>query len=437
MSYISTKINRRETVMNTKFYKNAAFYIFSAALSILVIWYILYHLISGFEKEVQTTPAVLATKTDNLVLDAYIVRDERVLYASVEGGVNYLYEDGERVSVNSVVANIYSGVGAAEATDRILSIDKKVDVLEKSSVKENATKTDTKAIDDKINELYYIIRDKIEDGDIEYAMYKKDELLTYLNKRQIITQNVTGYDEQIIALIQEKEALTGQLINLEEKITVSNAGYFYSEVDGYESIFDVSKIEDMTYETYSGMVDSEPIITNGSLSVGKIVNSNEWYILSEITKDDLKKFNKGNTYPVKFPYNADATVVMTLEKIIEQSDSNQAVLVFKTNTMPDGFNYMRKQSIQIVEESYTGYKIPVNAVRVVDDVRGVYILSGNTVRFKEIEVLIEQDGYFIVKEQPTYLEDENYHKKLGLYDMVITSGKNLYDGKIISNAGVE
>ena len=115
--------------------------------------------------------------------------------------------------------------------------------------------------------------------------------------------------------------------------------------------------------------------------------------------------------------------------------SDKTVLVFKTDVMPSGFNYLRKQNVQIIEESYTGYKVPSNAVRVINGKKGVYILSGNTVKFKEITVLVEQDGYFIVEERPSYYEDPDCYDKLGLYDMIIVSGKNLYDGKIISASG--
>ena len=192
----------------------------------------------------------------------------------------------------------------------------------------------------------------------------------------------------------------------------------------------------MTLDEYYKTVESDPVDHTNSLAVGKLINSPEWYVLSEISADQLKKFTEGNTYPLTFPYNSDVVIKMKLERIIRENSSESVVLVFKTNTMPDNFNYLRKQSVQIVEESYTGYKVPANALRVVDGVKGVYILSGNTVKFKEVEVLVELNGYFIVKEQPTYLEDENYNKKLGLYDVIIISGKNLYDGKIVSNAGV-
>ena len=152
--------------------------------------------------------------------------------------------------------------------------------------------------------------------------------------------------------------------------------------------------------------------------------------------EQLKLFGEGFSYAVKFPFNSDVTVKMVLHRIIRENDSDRVVLIFRTNVMPEGFSYFRKQNIQIIQESYTGYKIPANAVRVVNGVKGVYILRGNTVHFREIVVLAETDGFFIVEEQPSYFEDEFYYKKLGLYDMVITSGKNLYDGKIISASGV-
>ena len=421
--------------MTKKTIKNVVIYVVSAALSVLLVWYILYHLFNGFETKIETTPALYATQSRTLELDAYIVRDETVLYAKQPGGVNYLFDDGEKVGLGTVVANVYSGTGVQEVTDKIIAIDQKIEILEQSGVPSNITQTDTKNVDDKINELIYVIRDKIEDGDIEYALHKKDELLTLLNKRQIITQNVSGYDEQIVALQTEKNNLTGQLINLEDQVKVPSSGYFYSSIDGYESNFNVSKLKNMTVESYTEMVSSDPFDISSSLGIGKIVNSSEWYIVSEVAKSDIKKFNEGDTHSIKFPYNTDIVIDMKLDKIIQTNDSDRIVLVFKTNNMPEGFNYLRKQTVQIIEENYTGYKIPSNAVRVSGNVKGVYILSGNTVKFKEVTVLIEQDGYVIVKEQPLYVDDPQYANKLGLYDMVITSGKDLYDGKIVNNAG--
>ena len=75
--------------------------------------------------------------------------------------------------------------------------------------------------------------------------------------------------------------------------------------------------------------------------------------------------------------------------------------------------------------------MPISAARLVDGKQGVYIMIGNTIEFREIDILLEMDGYYIVAEQDP-VNDPDYASKLGLYDQIVVSGKNLYDGKLIS-----
>ena len=98
--------------------------------------------------------------------------------------------------------------------------------------------------------------------------------------------------------------------------------------------------------------------------------------------------------------------------------------------MPGDFNYLRSQTVQIVERSYSGYRVPTSAVRVVDGVRGVYVLEGSTVRFRRITPLTELDGYMIEQKQNT-LDEDSVKYDLGYCELVITNGKDLYEGKII------
>ena len=109
--------------------------------------------------------------------------------------------------------------------------------------------------------------------------------------------------------------------------------------------------------------------------------------------------------------------------------------------------------MEIVETSYTGYKVPVSAVRIVNisqnedgsrrvtpsasgetkgrTAQGVYILDGDRVHFREIKALAQINGYVICAEQNP-AQDADYRYKLGLYDRVIVKGKNLTDGKIVN-----
>ena len=121
----------------------------------------------------------------------------------------------------------------------------------------------------------------------------------------------------------------------------------------------------------------------------------------------------------------------------KRTDSSSALAVFRVNVLPTDFNYKRFQRAEIVVEGIEGISVPKKALRVVNDVEGVYILVGDVVRFRSVERIAEKDGYYIVKlkSNAAVFEDDKGEeieiKPLSLYDNVIVSGKELFDGKII------
>ena len=99
-------------------------------------------------------------------------------------------------------------------------------------------------------------------------------------------------------------------------------------------------------------------------------------------------------------------------------------------TLLEDFDYTRRQTVEIKTAEYSGYKVPVSAVRLENGIKGVYILDSSTVRFREINPLFEKDGWIVCEEKDS--SDENQKNRLSLYDFVITEGKDLYDGKVLS-----
>ena len=60
--------------------------------------------------------------------------------------------------------------------------------------------------------------------------------------------------------------------------------------------------------------------------------------------------------------------------------------------------------------------------------RGVYILRGGIVYFRNIEIVYQGVGYYLVKPSS---ENDNEHTYIRENDMVIISGKNLFDGRVL------
>jgi len=417
--------------MDTKYLKNVLIYIGSAVVSVLFIFYLCYHLYGSFGTDVETVLSESVTRAETLTFNAYIMRDEDLLYSNHTGDVNYLCEDGEKIAVGASIADIYAS-GSSSLRSQIKDIDTQINILKLSSPSGNNTSIDTSLIDSQINQLYHMIRNSIESGNTSYVLQKKNELLILLNKRNIIVKSVLDYDDQIAALEEERARLTSRLETVSETVVTSKSGYFYSAIDGYENIFSSQKVQDLTLEKFQEMKSSAPestYVQQEGYAVGKLVTTYEWYAVCETTKETLRYFQTGAIYPVRYPYSSDIEISMTLEKIITDNSTDQALLVFRTGEIPENFNYLRMQTIEVVRQNYSGLGVPASAVRVVDGQEGVYTLIGNVVKFRKIDTLFEEEGYFIVKNYtPT---ESGYSEHLKRNELIIVKGKNLYDGKII------
>ena len=402
-------------------------YFLSALVSLLLILYIIYHLANSFGSDIETTPASLVDVNETISVDAYIFREEIVLTSEKEGGVNALYSDGTMVRKNAAIANVYASDDTDSIQSRITSIENQIKILKDASTYESTNFIDSSTVTSELDTLFYNIQSKINQNDIDYVLKSKNELLTLMNKRQLAQQTMTSFSEQIAELESEKAELTASISSITDTVYSPVAGYFSSDVDGYEEIFDVKRLDTLSYDEFQNLIQSDPREYSGNV-IGKVASDYVWYIVCLVDSDRATDFLYANDYSVIFPYSADNEITMTLYRSVANEDDTQTMLVFKTGEIPDDFNFLRKQSVEIVVRSFKGYKVPVSAVHIVDGAQGVYILSGSVVEFKEITPLTEIDGNLIVEENTA---DENSQNKLAYYDQIITKGKNLYANKVI------
>ena len=145
----------------------------------------------------------------------------------------------------------------------------------------------------------------------------------------------------------------------------------------------------------------------------------------------------GKKYTLAFPDSGDEEIDMSLYKVVSETDSATAVAVFRVNVLPSDFGYKRFHCAEIVLNSLEGISVPKKALRVVDGVEGVYILVGDVIRFRAVERIAEKDNYYVAKLKTNKelfeesVNDEVLVKSLSLYDNIIVSGKDLFDGKIV------
>lgn len=419
--------------MDTQYLKGVLKYVATAVLSIILIAYVMYHISGGFQTGIETESAVLATQEETLTVAATITRNEKIIYSTINGTVNYLYNDGERVSANTMVAEVFPNAASDEIRRKIIEIDRKIALLESSNMTDAEKRTDTSSTDTQIWKSIYSLLDYSDAGEISSIYAESEKLLVQLNRRKIITRITLNFDDIIDDLKNQRAALSSRLDTPETTVNTHYSGCFYSAIDGYEQVFDPELFPNITYLQYLALLNekSQNYIGNGfGYPIGKVVNDYTWYLSCEINNDQRHNFEEGKYYSVKFPFNNGTSINMCLFRVVTDPQYETAILIFRTDIQPFDFNYSRNQTVRIVQKAYTGYRVPASAVRIVSGYRGVYILRGSKIEFRRIEPLIEYDGYFIVAEHENTVNDKV--RWLAKNDFVVTKGKNIYDGKIIN-----
>lgn len=394
-------------------------------LAVAMTLYIGWHLSVSFEDNLSTVVAEITTEYDSLSFEAYIMRQETLLFASGSGSVTGLVDDGEKVRVGEAVAGVYSAE-SSENRARIAEIEAQIELLEQSKAGYGLTVKDTRKVDAQLSKLLLEARTSVEAGDYSHAASIRTELLTLINKRSVITAGTADYDAKIASLKSELARLSASAGSAKETVYAGVSGYYYSTADGYESIFSSSAVSTMTHADFESMRDSPPSAAASSPScAGKLALSSEWYIAISAPTDALRVLAAGETYGVSFPYNDGETLDMQLYRISGDTGDARVLLIFRTDMMPPGFVFTRVQPVSVRTGEHTGFKLPLTALRVVGGHKGVYVLTGRKVEFKRVNVLLETENFFLA-------EGGDGDGWLKPFDQVITEGRDLYDGKMIT-----
>ena len=403
-------------------------------LSMLIL-YTVYHVFGNTGGVVKTTPTGFTEQTVYVVLEGVVVREETVLKSNYSDGVKYLVSNGERISADSPVAEVYSSKAAENAYLKISELEEKLYILRRSNDVGVVSVTDIERLETEMSRLYSELVLATSKGELAKAEALEKELLICLNKKKIYDGTVKNYKSEIARLEAEINALYASFGGNKETVSVSEGGYFYHACDGYESMLTPDVLSSIGLVDLKGKISEvkdKPTIENNE--IGKMVYDYTWYLASVCDEAVAAALVEGESYEVTLFSERDISVSMTVERLGE-SDGESRLVVFSCTVMPDGFEFGRYQNIQIKISSVKGYRVPASALCEVKDkesgekIKGVYILNASVVHFRRVEIIAECDGYYIVAECDKSRED--HREYLDLNDLIIVSGDDLYDGKII------
>lgn len=418
------------------------------AIALVLVYIVFLFITTNFlgSNNIVTETAYRAKAYDIIESSAIVARDEDYLQSKSGGVLVYDVSDGNKVTAGGVIATAYASQEEVAAVQQIEELDARIAFLEALSAVNTSANIGIDAVNGQINERLLTVLRSVNARDFGSNMQTAESnLITSVLRKQLLTGEQGDISGKIEELKSQRDSLRASAGTPTGSVTSDTAGYFVSQVDGYEKAFDITKLDEITAEDVK---NAKPAEIDSAAYIGKVIKDVNWYLLCPITADQAT--NLGHTdsaIRVRLPSVVDEEIPAKLLYINSYSNDDTAVAVLQCNYMSDALSKLRHENVEIIVNEYEGLKISKSALHddnitytVTDDqghktekterVQGVYVEYGAELVFRQVAITYSGEDYIICNENP----DDGVllnGSTVSLYDKIVIEGGDLFDGKII------
>ena len=385
--------------------------IMATALILLLFYNVYLH----FENEDKTQLAIMGTIETSVPVVGYVVRDEVVLVPDDGRVISSVKTNGERVAKGELVALVYNNEIDYETRERLADINEQIEKLKELKGQTSESETSGK-FDSKIRTYVgnlIVNAHKGQGGGLFDATVQLEDAFSAK-----LASKSDDVNTAIKQLQEEKTQIEQSVAGEKSNVYASQAGVYLTAFDGYEGMFDYEKVLDIT-PSFLKSVDSVAAKASNGGAV-KIADNFQWYFVANVESKKLTAEKPGNTVHLRLEDNSEEDIEVKIAAISPE-EKGKSTVVLKGSTYVKQMFLKNKLEAELVLDASEGLKVSKDAVKVVDGVKGVYIIKKGAYAFREVDILANDDEYVIIERN---LSTDKPH--LALYDEVIVRG---YDGE--------
>lgn len=426
--------------MKTKWYKIAGL-IALCALIFIYFCVMIFNANINVDSVVDTVYATKITYDETIDVRGIVIRDESLISYNTDRVLFYTVDDGDTVKVNSPVAYVFDEEEDALAYKQVSKLNEQIEALKELNSSKNNPNADYSVIDKQIQHNIKNIISSVNDSNFGFVSLYSEALTEEINERQIVTGEVTNFDEQISALEAERNHCIEVSADYQDVVYSQSPGYFVSSADGFEYVYDFDSVEDLTVDSFNFDKTADNVSKD---TVGKIISGPNWYVVCKLTSDEALNLSHSDiSLSLSFPDSSCYDIPADLVALNQANKNSDAIAVFSCNYMNSSISHLRDENVSIKVNSYSGLRIDKDAIHYdyvevknsdsgeKKKVEGVYVLRGNELVFKEISILPAAVKDFVIIDDNQDAEKLVSGSTVSLNDSVVVKGENLYAGKIV------
>ena len=343
----------------------------------------------------------------------YIIRDEQVVKGeNYKNGMEQIITEGKKAAKGEAIFRYYSK-NEDSLIKQIADLDEKIQ--EVMTAQTNLYSSDIKLIENQIDEK---VKELNSTTDItKLAEYKK-EINELVTKKANIIGEKSPSGSYLKQLQDQRTSLENELNSGAEYITAPESGIVSYKVDGLEETLTPENFSTLSKEYLESLKLKTGKIIATSDESGKIINNFKCYIATISSSDEAKNAKIGDDVKIRLSNNVeiDAEIVY-----LSQENENENLLVLEINKQIEELTNYRKISFDLIWWSYSGLKVPNQAIVEQDGLHYVVRNRAGYLTKILVNVKMQNEKYSIVSNY-----DTEELKELGLTDSQIANNKSIY-----------
>lgn len=418
-----SKINNRKPKKNMK--KIAIVYI----IGLIIIVYFVYAIIQLIKQPTDVFVIENGSLCEEESAIGYVIREETVVQGNnYKNGIIQIKKEGEKVAKGDPIFRYYSN-NEETLIKKIQELD--IKIQEAMENENNLFSSDMKLLENQIQtQLLEVSNLK----DIQkIAEYKKD-INTKITKKAKIAGDLSPSGSYIRKLIEERGTYENSLNSGAEYINAPESGMVSYRVDGLEEVLTVESFSTLNKNFLENLKLKTGEIVATSEENGKIINNFEAYIATSLTSKKSKEAKVGDKVSLRLANSEEITA--EIEYIIDDEEDAKLIIFKITNGLDVLANY-RKITFDIIWWSYSGLKVPNDALikETTNNGKEIYSIVRNRMGYTDkivVKVLKQNSNYSIIsnytntelKEEFDYTTEElKQVKSIVIYDEVVINPK--------------
>ena len=353
-------------------------------------------------------------------VQGYIIRKETVVKGeNYKNGMEQIALEGEKVAKNQAVFRYYSN-NENNLKEKINDLDNKIqEALEKENT--SIYSSDLKILEGQIDEKIKKLSGLTDSNTIED--YKK-QISDLVTKKAKMAGELSPSGSYIKQLIQERGTYESQLNSGSEYVKAPSSGVVSYRVDGLEEILGNIDIASLSKEYLENLNLKTGKMIATSEESGKVMDNFSCYLVTVTNSEKSKEAKVGDKVKIAFSGDKEINAEITYIKPEENGDN---LIVLEVSELTEELINYRKLSFNLIWWSYSGLKVPNQAIKEKDGLQ--YVVRSRAGYYNKIlvKVLRQNEKYSIVS---TYTTDElkelgytpeeiSTLKKITIYDEII------------------